>query len=175
MTSETISANAADSRVLTRVGDFVPRDAWATAGVRCSIEKALDVVGTRSAMVLMREAFSGSRRFDQLVLRTGLSEPVAAKRLKQLVADGLFVQQAYRDSGTRTRLEYVLTERGRALFPVMAALMQWGDELGDGRGAMQLFHADCGEPVTSVLRCAAGHEVTLSETCARQDLPDDQG
>ncbi|SEE35248.1 helix-turn-helix domain-containing protein [Streptomyces sp. KS_5] len=168
MAAQTSDAKQVDYRVITRVGSFVDRDSWATEGMRCSIEQALDLVGTRSAMILLREAFSGVRRFDELVRRAGLSDSVAAKRLKELVEHGLFTQEPYRHSGSRTRYEYVLTERGRALFPVMVALMNWGDELDDGTGVVDLFHADCGAPVSSVLRCAAGHDVSLSDTCARQ-------
>ncbi|MFD3524576.1 winged helix-turn-helix transcriptional regulator [Streptomyces sp. NPDC058653] len=168
MQSERGTAGSADSRVITPVGNFVDRDDWATEGMRCSIERALEMVGTRSAMILLRETFLGIRRFDELTQRTGLSDAIAAKRLKALVEDGLLVQRPYREPGARTRHEYVLTDRGRSVFPIMVALMTWGDGLGEGSGLVDLFHADCGEPVESVLRCAAGHEVSLSETHARQ-------
>ncbi|WP_218137876.1 helix-turn-helix domain-containing protein [Streptomyces sp. KS_5] len=126
------------------------------------------MVGTRSAMILLREVFNGRHRFDVLVQRTRLSESVAATRLKELVGNGLLAKRSYRESGSRTRSEYVLTERGLALFPVIVALMNWGDGLGMGVGAMELFHADCGEPVVSTLQCTAGHDVSLSTTSARQ-------
>jgi DNA-binding HxlR family transcriptional regulator len=152
--------------VITRTGRFVDRDAWSAEGW-CSIERALELVGTRSAMILLREAFLGGRRFDELAHRTGLSDAVAATRLKQLVEDGLLAQQPYREPGARTRSEYVLTERGRALFGVLVALLRWGDGLDQGPGGLELVHADCGEPVAPVVRCAAGHEVTLDRTQAR--------
>ena len=65
-------------------GELEPRDAW--RATRCSIAGALDVVRTKSAMLLLREAFYGSARFDELVRRTQLSEPVVAARLKELEA-----------------------------------------------------------------------------------------
>ena len=92
----------------------------------CPIERALERVGTRSAMILLREVFYGGRRFDDLARSTGLSEAVAAKRLKQLVQDGLLAQQPYREPGARTRYEYVLTDRSRELFALLVALADWG-------------------------------------------------
>ncbi|WP_304045185.1 helix-turn-helix domain-containing protein [Jatrophihabitans endophyticus] len=156
----------ADRAVMTLVGRFADRDAWTAAGW-CTLERALEIVGTRSAMILLREAFYGGRRFDQLVRRTGLSDAVAATRLKQLVDDGLLEQQPYREPGTRTRYEYVLTDRGRSLFPVLVALVNWGAGLDTGPRGIELVHTECGEPVEAVVRCRAGHEVTLPETGAR--------
>jgi DNA-binding HxlR family transcriptional regulator len=93
----------------------------------CSIDRALQVVGTRSAMLLLREAFYGVTRFDALTARVGVSEPVAAARLKELVAHGLLAREPYREPGQRTRHAYRLTEKGTELLPVLVALLQWGD------------------------------------------------
>lgn len=152
--------------VFTRTGGFADRDAWSAPGW-CAIERSLDLIGTRSAMVLLREAFYGGRRFDELVRRTGLAETVAAKRLRQLVDDGLLEQRPYRVPGARTRHEYVLTDQGRALFPLVVALMRWGHGLPDGGHGVELVHAGCGAPLIPAVRCAAGHDVTISDTEAR--------
>jgi DNA-binding HxlR family transcriptional regulator len=132
----------------------------------CSIERALELVSTRSALLLMREAFYGVTRFDELTARAGISEPVAAARLKELVAHGLLVREPYREPGQRTRSAYHLTEKGAELLPVLVALLSWGDRWapagGDG-GPVALTHRDCGEPVQAELRCAAGHRVTAPE------------
>ncbi|MET7997001.1 helix-turn-helix domain-containing protein [Amycolatopsis sp. NPDC005232] len=156
----------ADRPVVTRVGRFVDRDAWTAEGW-CKIERALELVGTRSAMILLREAFYGGRRFDELTRRTGLSDAVAAKRLKQLVDDGLLRQQPYREPGSRTRHEYVLTDQGRSLFPVVVAMMKWGATLAGPTGGVELVHAGCGEPLLAAVRCAAGHDVTMEDTEAQ--------
>jgi DNA-binding HxlR family transcriptional regulator len=156
----------AGSPVVTRVGDFADRDAWTAAGW-CKIERALELVGTRSAMILVREAFYGGRRFDELTRRTGLSDAVAAKRLRQLVDDGLMTQRPYREPGSRTRHEYVLTDRGRALFPVMVALLTWGADLDGPSGGVELVHTGCGDPLVAAVRCTAGHDVTIEATEAR--------
>ncbi|MEU1018468.1 helix-turn-helix domain-containing protein [Streptomyces sp. NPDC005900] len=154
-----------EDTVFTRTGEFADRDAFTAAGW-CAMERALEVVGTRSAMMLVREAFYGGRRFDDLVRRTGLAETAAAKRLRQLVADGLMERRPYREPGARTRHEYVLTERGRSLFPLFVALMNWGSADG-GRSGVELAHAGCGETLLPAVRCAAGHDVGIEETEVR--------
>jgi hypothetical protein len=84
---------------------------------------------------------------------------VAAARLRELVADGLLAREPYREPGQRTRHEYRLTEKGADLFPVLVALLQWGDRwLNDG-GRVELRHHDCGARVGVEIRCAKGHEV----------------
>jgi DNA-binding HxlR family transcriptional regulator len=145
-------------------GALADRDAWTAE--RCSIGKALEIVGTRSAMLIMREAAYGTRRFDQFARRVGITEAVAAARLKDLVAAGLLSRQPYREPGSRTRDEYVLTDMGRDLMPALFALMQWGDRYLQGeRGPrVELVHANCGEPLGVETRCGAGHVVALTET-----------
>jgi DNA-binding HxlR family transcriptional regulator len=126
----------------------------------CSLARALDVVSTRSAFLLLREAFYGTARFDDFAERAGISEPVAAARLRELVDAGLLTREQYREPGQRSRLAYRLTEKGADLFPALAALMQWGDKwLSASGGPIELQHRDCGEPVAVELRCAAGHPV----------------
>jgi DNA-binding HxlR family transcriptional regulator len=131
----------------------------------CSMDRALQVVSTRSAVLLMREVFYGVSRFDDLTARVGISEPVAAARLKELVAEGLLVREPYREPGQRTRFAYQLTEKGADLLPVLVGLLQWGDRWApaDGGGPVELTHRGCGEPVRAELRCAAGHEVGAPE------------
>ena len=106
-------------------GPLADRDVWRAA--RCSIDLALTVVGTRSAMLLLREAFYGTTRFHDFASRVGITEAVAASRLKDLVEIGVFEKRPYREEGQRTRHEYLLTDKGRALLPAILALMQWGD------------------------------------------------
>src|SRR5437763_15780088 len=143
-------------------GTLDPRGSW-TAD-RCTIARALDVVSTRSAFLILREAFYGTTRFDDFAERVGISEPVAAARLRELVEEGLLEREDYREPGQRTRQQYRLTPKGADLFPVLVALMKWGDRWLDDRGGpIELLHQDCGEPVTVSLRCAAGHEVDASE------------
>jgi DNA-binding HxlR family transcriptional regulator len=145
-------------------GPLADRGAW--RATRCSIDRALTVVGTRSALLLMREAYYGTRRFDDFAERVGITEAVAANRLRELVAAGLLERRPYREPGQRTRHEYVLTAMGRDLAPAALALMQWGDKyLADSSGPpLALTHDGCGAPVHVEVRCEQGHEVPLRET-----------
>ena len=89
---------------------------------------------------------------------------MAAARLRELVAAGLLTREEYREPGQRSRLAYRLTEQGADLFPVLAALMRWGDRwLNASGGPIGLRHRDCGEPVELELRCAAGHRMSPGE------------
>jgi DNA-binding HxlR family transcriptional regulator len=143
-------------------GTLEPRGAWKAD--RCTIAKSLEVISTRSAFLILREAFYGTTRFDDFAQRAGISEPVAASRLRELVAEGLLEREDYRDPGQRTRQRYRLTSKGADLFPALAALMQWGDRWLDDRGGpVVLRHHGCGEPVSVELRCAAGHLVSSED------------
>lgn len=144
-------------------GPLDPRDGWSAA--RCSMAHALETVSTRSAFVILREAFYGTARFDEFVRRAGISEQVAAARLRELVERGLLERAPYREAGQRTRHGYRLTAKGADLFPVLVGLMQWGDRWRDdaGGGPVELVHEDCGAHVGVRLRCAAGHDVAPAD------------
>ncbi len=147
---------------LRLTGSLEPRSGWTADG--CTIAKALEVIPTRSAFLILREAFYGTTRFDDFAQRVGISEPVTAARLRELVDDGLLVREAYREPGQRTRQRYRLTDKGADLFPALVALMEWGDRWLDDRGGpVELRHRGCGAPVATELRCAAGHAVGVDE------------
>jgi DNA-binding HxlR family transcriptional regulator len=138
------------------------RDAWSAVG-RCSIEKAVEVVGTRTAMLVMREAYYGTTRFDDFAERVGMTRAATSTRLSALVEAGLLEQRDYREEGQRTRKEYVLTDAGRDLVPVVWALFQWGRKHLPSETVLELAHHDCGAPVDVEVRCADGHEVGLDD------------
>ncbi|RAG80642.1 transcriptional regulator [Streptacidiphilus pinicola] len=133
-------------------------------GDRCGIDRTMQLIGNRTAMLLLREAFHGATRFDSLHKRVGVTEAVAAQRLKELVAAGVLAKEPYREPGQRTRHAYVLTEAGHALLPVVTALLEWGGRYAPSPyGPTPLAHAGCGEPVHTELRCEAGHAVPEEE------------
>lgn len=127
----------------------------------CSVRRTLEALGPHSALLLLREAFYGTRRFDDFVVRVGISEQVAAARLKALVQGGLLEREPYRDPGQRTRHAYRLTTKGKDLYVALVALMQWGDTYNPGPGgpSVLLTHRGCGAAVTAEVRCTAGHDV----------------
>jgi DNA-binding HxlR family transcriptional regulator len=147
---------------LARTTPAQPRSGWSAVD-RCSIGKALDVVRTRSAFLLMREAFYGTTRFEDFAERVGLSDPVTAGRLRDLVYKGLLEREDYREPGERTRKRYRLTEKGADLFPVLAALMQWGDRWENEGGGVELRHQRCGAKVEVALRCHDGHALDVQD------------
>ncbi|WP_037603377.1 winged helix-turn-helix transcriptional regulator [Streptacidiphilus rugosus] len=129
-------------------------------GDRCGIDRTMQLIGNRTAMLLLREAFHGATRFDSLYKRVGVTEAVAAQRLRELVAAGVFTKQPYREPGQRTRHEYVLTEAGHALLPVLTGLLEWGGRYAPAQyGPSPMAHAGCGEAVHVEIRCEAGHLV----------------
>jgi len=99
------------------------------------------------------------RRFDDMRRRTGIPRQVLSSRLARLVDEGLLRKVPYQEAGQRSRDEYRLTGKGLDLYPVMVALMQWGDryEAGPDGPPVLLRHRDCGEPVRLQLSCRAGH------------------
>lgn len=147
---------------ITLAGRLADRDSWQAEN--CPIVAALDVVGTRSAFVILREAFYGASRFEQFVHRTQLSEPVTATKLRELTEAGLLTREPYREPGQRTRSAYRLTQMGTELLPALTALFSWGTrwQLSDGP-RVELAHVDCGGPVTSVLQCERGHAVDAGD------------
>ena len=125
----------------------------------CAIGAAVGILGERPTFLVLREAFNGVRRFDDMQRRTGMPRQVLSQRLARLVAEGLLRKVRYQESGQRSRDEYRLTDKGRDLYPVLVALMEWGDRYEGGTDGppVLLRHRDCGEPVRLQLTCEAGH------------------
>ncbi|OZV78754.1 transcriptional regulator [Micromonospora echinospora] len=128
----------------------------------CTIGRAMAILGERWTVVVLREVFNGVRRFDDMRVRTGIPRQVLTNRLAALVEQGVLRREPYREPGARVRHEYRLTPMGFDLWPVLVAVLAWGDRyLADPEGApLSVRHRDCEEPVRVALRCAAGHEVT---------------
>ena len=127
----------------------------------CSIAAALAVVGEKWTFLVLREAFNGVRRFDDMQRRTGAPRQVLSNRLASLVADDILRKVPYQEQGQRPRSEYRLTGKGLELFPVIAAMLAWGDKYAvpPGGPAVGLTHRDCGAPVYLQLTCARGHQM----------------
>jgi DNA-binding HxlR family transcriptional regulator len=130
-----------------------------TAPRPCSIARALEIVGERWSLLVIREVTLGVRRFDAIQAATGAPRAVLTDRLANLVRAGVLDRVSYREDGTRARPEYRLTQAGRELSPVLTALRQWGDRhLSDEAGPPATFtHVGCGAPVRVQHVCAAGH------------------
>jgi DNA-binding HxlR family transcriptional regulator len=125
----------------------------------CAIGAAVGLIGERPTFLVLREVFNGVRRFADMQRRTGMPRQVLSDRLARLVGDGLLRKVPYQESGQRSRYEYRLTDKGLDLYPVLVALMEWGDRYAVGTVGPQVLlrHRDCGEPVRLQLSCQAGH------------------
>ena len=127
----------------------------------CAIGAAVGIMGERPTFLVLREAFNGVRRFDDMQRRTGMPRQVLSDRLARLVTEGLFRKVPYQENGQRSRDEYRLTDKGLDLYPVLVAMMEWGDRYAVGPAGPQalLRHRDCGEPLRLQLACDAGHVI----------------
>lgn len=137
----------------------------------CPIVRALDVLGNRWTLIVLRESFNGVYRFEDLLDHLGISPSVLSRRLKEMVAEGLLSREPYRAHGDRERYEYRPTAKAWDLYPVIVGLMQWGDRhLGDGAGPpIQLTDVTTGQPVMAAIVPQG------TPTCAPADLRIDPG
>ncbi|OKI63935.1 winged helix-turn-helix transcriptional regulator [Micromonospora sp. CB01531] len=128
----------------------------------CTIARAMAILGERWTLVVLREVFNGVRRFDDMRVRTGIPRQVLTNRLAMLVEQGVLRRVPYREPGSRMRHEYRLTDKGLDLWPVLVAVLGWGDRyLADPDGSpLTVTHRDCDAEVRVAMRCAEGHEVT---------------
>jgi len=123
------------------------------ADMRCSIAQSLEIVGEWWTLLILRDSFLGVRRFDDFVERLGISRNVLTDRLDTLVAADILQRRPYDEA--RGRYDYLLTDKGRALWPVMTALRQWGDEwiYGEGNEPILVEHRACGCTTTARMVC----------------------
>lgn len=128
------------------------------ADQHCSVARSLAILGDRWTMLVVREAFSGTKRFEEFVAYTGGAPQVVSSRLRRLVDEGILKKVAY--SERPRRFDYRLTEKGRDLHPILVAIMNWGDKwLDDGCGPPnQLRHIGCGHVTRPVMVCAECRE-----------------
>ena len=118
----------------------------------CSIARALDVIGDRWSILILRDTFRGIRRFAEIQRDLAIPKAVLSDRLTSLVAAGVLERRQYMEHPPRH--EYRLTDMGRQLSPVLVGLMQWGDRwLGDGQAPTVLVHEPCGTEVDLRFRC----------------------
>lgn len=136
-----------------------PALAWSTEN--CQVARAMAVLGEKGSLIVLREVFNGVRRFADMQRHSGLPRQVLSNRLALLVEHDVLHRVPYRDEGARERHEYRLTTKGFELYPVFAAVADWGARwYADPEGPpVELVHRDCGSPVSPVLECRDGHRV----------------
>ncbi|MEL7129612.1 MAG: helix-turn-helix domain-containing protein [Pseudomonadota bacterium] len=130
---------------------------------RCNLAKAIEVVGDRWNLMILRSALYGVRRFDDFQTELNVPRTVLSNRLKGLVAHGLLAHNEYREPGRRMRKEYILTEKGQDLRPILIALTQWGDAwLGEGDTPIS-FTEKTGRSVHAGFVGSDGREVSMGD------------
>jgi DNA-binding HxlR family transcriptional regulator len=103
-------------------------------GQNCSIAGALEIVGERWTLLIVRDALLGLRRFDEFHRSLGIARKVLAERLRRLVDQGILERVRYQERPER--YEYRLTQKGRDLHVALVGLRQWGDDYGSEKPPM---------------------------------------
>lgn len=112
-------------------------------GQDCSLARALESTGERWTMLVLRDAFYGVRRYGDFLAHLDVPRAVLSDRLKRLVDEGMLEKRAYQD--TPPRSEYLLTDKGLELWPILYLLSQWGERHYAEAGPRRIFrHAQCG-------------------------------
>lgn len=125
---------------------------------------AAEILGDRWTLLVLREAFYGVTRFDDMREDLGAPRSMLTDRLGKLVERGLMIREPYREPGSRTREAYVLTSAGKDLALTLLALMQWGDDhLRDDAPPIAIVERKSGKPVRVELVTASGKVVPLSQ------------
>ncbi len=124
------------------------------AGMNCSVARTLEVVGEWWTMLIVREAFFGVRRFDDFQERLGIARNVLTTRLQSLIDHGILERRRYQERPERS--EYRLTEKGFDLYPILVAMMRWGDRwtAGEDGPPIALVHQTCGNETTPTVACS---------------------
>ncbi len=142
------------------------------AGQQCSIARTLETIGERWSLLVIREVFSGRRKFSEMQRTLGIARNVLANRLQRLVDDGILERRPYSEHPRRD--EYFLTEKGLDLWPTLITLMHWGDKhlpLPDGPPVV-VTHKDCGGEIDDRRVCTrCGKALTVRETRAQRRVP----
>lgn len=141
---------------------------WRSVGeANCSVARTLAVIGERWTMLILREAFMGRHRFDDFQRNTGIARNILASRLRALVNDGILERAEGEDE--HARIEYRLTKKGLDLYPVMVAMLRWGDTwlCGEKGPPLTLVHRGCGAKATPAFVCPhCGENVTARDMVA---------
>ena len=120
----------------------------------CSIARAVDILGDWWTPLVLRESFYGVRRFEDFQKTLGIGRNILTQRLNRLVDEGLLVRRPYQDKPLRN--EYVLTDKGRDFFPVLMAMVHWGDKWlsGEAGPPITLRHTTCDHDIHAEVVCS---------------------
>jgi DNA-binding HxlR family transcriptional regulator len=136
----------------------------------CPIARTLDLVGEWWTLLIVRDALLGARRYDDFKA-TGIADNVLSTRLKKLTEAGILRRRRYQTHPDR--YEYLLTEKGYALAPVVLALRSWGKRFTKGRDTSKIVHKGCGASVEIGYHCTeCDSEIDGTEISAAHEYVD---
>ncbi len=121
-----------------------------SALVPCPIARTLEIVGEWWTLLIIRDALMGARRFEEFKT-TGIADNILTSRLKKLVEQGLLERRPYQERPVR--YEYLLTEKGRGLAPIVLALRSWGRQWTEGADSSTISHTACDHNLTVAAFC----------------------
>jgi DNA-binding HxlR family transcriptional regulator len=142
------------------------------SGMQCSIARALSVIGDRWTLLVLRDAFLRTRRFEDFQRQLGVTRHLLAGRLRKLVAAGILEKVRYQEKPAR--YEYRLSDKGRDLYPVIVALLRWGDRWMAGAAGppVALVHKPCGHRMHPALVCPdCGQPIAPQDIAAELGTP----
>lgn len=145
---------------------------WATLeNENCSVARTIAVIGDRWTLLILRDCFLRIRRFEAFQARLGITRHVLADRLRKLERYDVLRRVPYHERPRR--YEYVLTERGLALHPVLMSIVHWGDtQMADIRGRPMLHeHKPCGHLFDPVMTCSVCGEPLAARDVLTHDGP----
>jgi DNA-binding HxlR family transcriptional regulator len=129
---------------------------------QCSIADALEILGDRWSLLIVRECGYGNRRFNEIQRHTGAPRNILASRLKRMEDVGILHPEIYSEHPRRH--EYSLTDSGKELFPILLAFREWGEErLHAGEPAVNPVWHKCGAELRVETVCSHCHEVVQAE------------
>src|SRR5262245_37258085 len=139
----------------------------------CSIARTTDLIGEWWTPLILRDLFQGHSRFEDIRRNLGIASNVLSVRLERLLEHDIVTRRQYQDAPPR--FEYLLTEKGRDLFPIMATLSAFGDRwLAGDDGPIAPFVHDCGHPADAVVTCAHCGGALTADRVRAQPGSDDQ-
>ncbi len=139
--------------------------------MKCSVARTLSVIGDRWTLLILRDSFLGKRRFADFQDDLRMTRHRLAARLDKLVEEGILARVRYQERPPR--FEYRLTEKGIDLYPVIVALLRWGDRwmAGPEGPPIELLHKSCGSHVMPALTCPSCKEEVNARTMSARPGP----
>lgn len=137
-------------------------DAFREAALHCPLPPAVELIGEKWTFLILRGALNGLQHFEEFQAGLGIARNILSDRLAKLVCGGIL--ERTQDESDKRKVIYALTDKGRALLPVVLALRQWAEEWGHGPASVVLADSRDGRPVRRIcVQAEDGREMELSD------------